>query len=203
MCIVFPHMARNMLASCCQSVTRCLPHQTPRVTRAYAAHPQNSSRWPVFWVRTAIVMDNLRGSGWATAVSQHALRLLCKPCRDSSDVSHRSMCMQPGSKPHSCRCDDVNMNSNWIFFFLRALILRNMSRDCFKFCLCCICTRFWKHSMCTRQSREKNELTQHSDFRRDTKWCSVYTLWDYSSAHCRNTTHKHLLLRRKQSHVHL
>lgn len=37
---VFPHMAPNMLTSCCQSVTRYLLHDTVEVRWAYATKQQ-------------------------------------------------------------------------------------------------------------------------------------------------------------------
>lgn len=55
---VFPHMAWNMLTSCCQSVTSCLPHQQQKWRGPTPHVQQNSSRWRIFWVRArAIVTD--------------------------------------------------------------------------------------------------------------------------------------------------
>lgn len=54
---VFPHMARNMLTSCCQSVTSCLPHHTVEVTRAYATRPAKQQQMVNILGPPAIVMD--------------------------------------------------------------------------------------------------------------------------------------------------
>lgn len=54
---VFPHMAQNMLTSCCQSVTSCLPHHTVEVTRAYATRPAKQQQMVNILGPPAIVMD--------------------------------------------------------------------------------------------------------------------------------------------------
>ena len=134
--IVFPHMAPNMLASCCQSVTRCLPHQSPRVTWACAARPAKQRQMAKTLGPRAIVTDNLRGSGCRTAVSQRALGYRASaPWLRRRDPRGRTR-----GKPA------------WLRMWWRqrerfsvALIVTKVSRDCPK---CRICARFWKPGVC-------------------------------------------------------
>lgn len=53
----FPHMALNMVTSCCQSVTRCLLHQTVEVIWAYATRPAKQQQMVNILDPRAIVMD--------------------------------------------------------------------------------------------------------------------------------------------------
>ncbi|TNN78767.1 hypothetical protein EYF80_010937 [Liparis tanakae] len=54
---IFPHMAQNMLTSCCQPVTRYLLHQAVEVRRAYATRPAKQQQMVNILDARGIVTD--------------------------------------------------------------------------------------------------------------------------------------------------
>lgn len=184
MCIVFPHMAPNMLTSCCQSVTRCLPHQALRVMRVYAKRQQMVN----ILVLRAIETDTSDTQAeWRLFLSVPLV--IAQPCRDCRDVT--------------CSLDVQQVWQMWCHqhgLFLVTLIPPKWSGDC------CICTFILEHSLYTSVDVLRSEGKPVN--------CSlmflkmpVVLLWSiYAVVRCKlecvsNNTHKSL--RMKQWHLNM
>lgn len=105
---VFPHMALNMLTSCCQSVTSCLPHQTVEVMRAYATRPAKQQQMVNILVPRAIVMDT--SETWLSdSYFSACVQLLCNQPRIKK-MTWRLDWQEVWQDKLNHRCDIINIH---------------------------------------------------------------------------------------------
>lgn len=105
---VFPHMASNMLTSCCQSVTRCLLHHTVEVIWAYAARPAKQQQMVNILDPRAIVMDTSETRRSDSCFSVR-VQLLCNQPR-TREVTWRVDWQEVWQEKLNHRCDVINMH---------------------------------------------------------------------------------------------
>lgn len=105
---IFAHMAQNMLSCCCQSVTRCLLHQTVKVKRAYATRPAKQQQMVNILDPRAIVMDTSKARLNDSCFSVRVQLLCSQPWIE--EITQRANWQEVWQKMLNHRCDVMNTN---------------------------------------------------------------------------------------------
>lgn len=115
---IFPHMALNMLASCCQRVTRYLLHQTLEVLRAYATRPAKQQQMANILDPRTIVMHTSE-SPLSDSCFSASVQLLCNQAR-IREATWRLGWRERWQEKLSYRCDVIDMwqciSEDWILW---------------------------------------------------------------------------------------
>lgn len=128
---IFPHMALNMLASCCQRVTRYLLHQTLEVLRAYATRPAKQQQMANILDPRAIVMHTSE-SPLSDSCFSASVQLLCNQAR-IREATWRLGWRERWQEKLSYRCDVIDMHLQVYFrgldTLIESLIYQKKKRD--------------------------------------------------------------------------